>query len=284
MAKFKAGDLAVCVNVDRNFGCIDFGELTKGKPYVVKKISGNDVVHVVNNKGHEFGYYECRFAPAFAVDGCVKCVNATASDLTEGRFYTVRDITGGGALILHGNDSRPYRHDRFELADNSEWVKQAIREKDAAQKEFEAKTLTIESVDLVTLSPPVNPAGWDIEIDDSNPASPAVRMKRREFKVGDRVSHLERPHEEFIIEDIDFQHAKVVGDSYRARFLMQNLRMAKDLKVSERVVCIKEDPHYPASIGEIGLVISIASAGSLITTTAKPRQWVPSSLYVRTSK
>ena len=128
----------------------------------------------------------------------------------------------------------------------------------------------------------MNAGGGDMEIDGSKAAAPAVRMKRRECKVGDRVYHLERPQEEFIIEYVTGQYAITVGALYS--FPMSNLRMAKDLKVSERVVCIKEDPHYPATIGEIGSVISIASAGSLITTTAKPRQWVPASFYVRTSK
>lgn len=187
MARFKAGDLVVCVD---NGGC---QHLSTGKQYEVARGSGN-YIEVCDDSGRTgvcYFSYRFKLPEPFVVDGCVKCVNATGSDLTEGRFYTVRDITDGGALILHGNDSRPYRRDRFELADNSEWVKQTIREKDAAQKEFEAKTLTIESADLVTLSPPVNPAGWDIEIDDSNPASPAVRMRRRSFQVGDTIAAVE---------------------------------------------------------------------------------------------
>ncbi|CAB4191810.1 hypothetical protein UFOVP1229_151 [uncultured Caudovirales phage] len=157
MAKFKAGDRVVCVN--------DNGQST------------------------DINSYSC---PSEISNGCVKCVNATGSDLTEGRFYTVRDITDGGALVLHGNDSRPYRRDRFELADNSEWVSQTIREKDAARKEFDAKTLTIETCDTLTVSPPNHNSGWDVEIDHTtNPMSPTVKLKKRMFQLGDTVSPTE---------------------------------------------------------------------------------------------
>lgn len=176
MSKFKVGDTVRCVDGT----CPYF--LDYGATYTVEAVS-SESVFVTDRNGSFCPFYKSRFELEFTPDCAVECTNATGSDLTEGRFYTVREITDGGALILHGSDSRPYRRDRFALADNSEWVSQTIRERDAARTEFEAKTLTIESCDTITMSPPNHNSGWDVEIDHTtNPMSPTVKLKKRSFR------------------------------------------------------------------------------------------------------
>lgn len=243
MAKFKAGDRVRCINPKN--------DIFSRREYTVVDYYDEDLVRIEMPSGKVDLYFEWRFelvSPrVFTVDCTVRCIDATGSDLIEGRFYTVQDITGGGALVLHalGQSRIPYRPDRFVLATSGDWVAQTIRDKDAAQEKMLSESvgspLTIKTLDECSASPCVNPAGWDIEIIDGWSSMPTVKFKKRAFKKGDRVHHVSRFDGEFIVaDDQDGDVVRVHNWHSSNSLLAANMRMSPPLSFGDIVIRIPD--------------------------------------------